>query len=139
MIANNELIKEFFKKIESPFDKKLGVKLIDAQESRVVIELGVNQDLTNSSGIVHGGVTASLCDTAMGASIMTLGVDPVTVEMKLNYLYPGGTDSKLIAIGKVVKQGRTLIIAEGDVYCKDKLIARSLGTYFAQNSTGNVV
>jgi acyl-CoA thioesterase len=68
----------------------------------------------------------------MGATVMTLGINPMTVEMKVNYLSPGGTDGKLIAIGKIVKNGRTLVIAESEVYYKDKMIAKSLGTYFVE-------
>ena len=70
---------------------------------------------------------------------MTLGINPVTVEMKLNYLAPGSVDGKLIAKGKVVKAGRTLVISEGEVYHKDKLIAKSLGTYYVKNPTKNAV
>lgn len=127
----NDILKE---SVKAPFNEKLGVKLIEAQKGRAVLELDAKQGLTNGLGIIHGGVTASLCDNAMGFAAMTLGIIPVTVEMKLNFLSPGSIEGTLVAKGRIVKEGRTLIIGEGEVYNGDKLIAKSLGTYFAQKS-----
>jgi uncharacterized protein (TIGR00369 family) len=139
MSSNNKLIIDFLKNIDSPFDKKLGVKLVEAKKGRVVIELRTKKSFTNSNGVIHGGLTASLCDAAMGASVMTFGINSVTVEMKVNYLSPGGPDGKFIAIGRVVKKGHTLVIAESEVYYKNKLIAKSLGTYFVEHPKENIV
>lgn len=127
----NEILK---KSMKAPFNEKLGIKLVKAERGRVILELDTKRDLANGIGIVHGGVTASLCDTAMGAAAMTLGINPVTVEMKLNFLSPGSIESVLVAEGRIVKEGQTLIISEGEVYNGDKLIAKSLGTYFVQKS-----
>ncbi len=137
MTINNKLENDYLKNLDCHFNEKLGIKVLESDEGRVIIALESKQDFTNSNGIIHGGVTASLCDTAMGASVMTLGINTITVEMKVNYLSPGGTDGKLIAIGKIVKRGRTFVIAESEVYYKDKLIAKSLGTYFVKNQKEN--
>lgn len=126
----NEILE---RSVQAPFNKKLGIKIIKAKKGSVELELDPKPDLANGLGIVHGGVTASLCDSAMGFAVMTLGIVPVTVEMKLNYLSPGSIDQKLIAKGAVVKEGRTLIIAESQVYSGEKLVAKSLGTYFGQS------
>ena len=92
MTINNKLENDYLK-LRLPFNEKLGIKVLESDEGRVIIALESKQDFTNSNGIIHGGVTASLCDTAMGASVMTLGINTITVEMKVNYLSPGGTDS----------------------------------------------
>ena len=81
MTANKEPVMKFLKKVNCPFNNKLGIKVIEAEKGRAVIELEVNKDLSNNYGIIHGGVTASLCDTAMGATVMTLGINPMTDEM----------------------------------------------------------
>lgn len=133
MIVNDELIVAFVKNMESPFDKKMGIELKKAEKGSAILELQTKQDFTNSLGIIHGGIIASLCDAAMGAAVMTLGIYPITVEMKLNYLFPGDVDRKLVAIGSIVKKGRTFMIIEGEVYHKDQLIAKSLGTYYVQD------
>jgi len=129
-IVFNEILS---RAVKAPFNKKLGIKMTKVQKGSVELELDTSRDLANGLGIVHGGVTASLCDSAMGFAAMTLGVFPVTVEMKLNFLSPGSIDERLIAKGKIIKEGKTLIIADGEVYNGGKLIAKSLGTYFIQN------
>ncbi|NLZ54490.1 MAG: PaaI family thioesterase [Thermoanaerobacteraceae bacterium] len=126
------------KAVQAPFNKKLDIKIINVQKGSVELELDTNRDLANGLGIVHGGVTASLCDSAMGFAAMTLGVFPVTVEMKLNFLSPGSIGDRLIAKGKIIKEGKTLIIADGEVYSGNKLIAKSLGTYFAQKTKSDI-
>ena len=130
MVVEKEILN---KAAQAPFGQKLGIKIIKAEKGYVELELDTNQDLANHIGIVHGGVTATLCDTAMGFAAMSVGVLPVTVEMKVNYLSPGSIGDKLIAKGKVVKEGQTLIVADGEVYDGETLIAKSLGTYFIQS------
>lgn len=133
MDISEETKSRLLQNLSSPFDGILGVKVVDAERGKVIIEVEPKEEFTNSLGIIHGGVTASLCDTAMGAAAMTLGITPVTVEMKINYISPAGTDSKLTGVGKVVKEGRTLIFTESEIYYEDKLVAQSLGTYIVKN------
>lgn len=136
MLTNQELAK-FLKHVESPFDEKLGIKVIKVEKGKAILELETKRDFTNNIGLIHGGVTFSLCDTAMGLAALTLGIDSVTVEMKINYLSPVKADEKITAIGKVLKKGRTFVIAESVVYQEDKLVAKSIGTHFVQNPTEN--
>jgi len=128
---NQELFEEIVNKsFNSPYHKLLKFELSELGLGTAEVEMAIEEDVLNGLGIVHGGATASLCDTAMGIAVRSLGAVPTTVEMKVNYLSPGPAGEKLRASGKVIKQGRTIIIAEGEIYCKDKLIAKSIGTYF---------
>ncbi|HHV82715.1 MULTISPECIES: PaaI family thioesterase [Tepidanaerobacter] len=134
MDISEETKSRLLQNLSSPFDGNLlGVKVADAERGKIIIEVEPKEEFTNGLGIIHGGVTASLCDTAMGGAAMTLGIIPVTVEMKINYISPAGTDNKLVGVGKVVKEGRTLIFTEGEIYYEDKLVAQSLGTYIVKN------
>jgi len=126
-----ELFEEIVNKsFNSPYHKLLKFELAELGRGTAAVEMTVGEDVLNALGIVHGGATAGLCDTAMGIAVRSLGAIPTTVEMKVNYLSPGPAGEKLRATGKVIKEGRTIITAEGEIYCKDKLIAKSLGTYF---------
>jgi len=74
------------------------------------VHLVPRPELTQQHGFVHGGVLATLVDTASGYaafSLMPADAAPLTVEYKLNILRPGGGD-KLVARARVVKPGRTL-------------------------------
>ena len=74
-------------------------------------------DLAQQNGYVHGGVVTSIADTAAGFAAMTLvepGSDVLTTELKVNFLRPAGS-GLLVAKGRVIKPGRTLIIVQADV------------------------
>jgi len=130
-IVDNDFLDKAF---QSPFNKIMGIKITKVHRGSIELELETIPDFANGSGNVHGGVTATLCDSAMGFAAMTLGVSPVTVEMKLNYLLPGHIGDKLIAKGKVIREGKTLIIVDCEIYSREKLIAKGLGTYIVQKS-----
>jgi acyl-CoA thioesterase len=126
-----ELFEEIVNKsFNSPYHKLLKLELVELGKGMAVVEITVDESILNALGIAHGGATASLCDTAMGVAVRTVGALPTTVEMKVNYLAPGPIKERLRAVGKVIKEGKTIIVAEGEVYCKDRLIVKSLGTYF---------
>ncbi|MDN5332048.1 MAG: hypothetical protein PWP45_1273 [Tepidanaerobacteraceae bacterium] len=97
----------------------------------------MNQVL-NTLGILHGGVSATLCDTAMGFSVKSLGKISTTVEMKVNYLYPINLGERVRACGKVIKVGENICVAEGEIINEiNKVAVKSLGTYFILKKYGN--
>ncbi|MCR4431395.1 MAG: PaaI family thioesterase [Tepidanaerobacteraceae bacterium] len=129
-----QLFEEIIEKsFNSPFHKLLNFELMELGRGTAVVEMDAKENVQNALGIVHGGATASLCDTAMGIAVRSLGTIPTTVEMKVNYLLPGPMGKRLRAVGKVIKEGRTIIVAEGEIYCDERLIAKSIGTYFDLN------
>jgi uncharacterized protein (TIGR00369 family) len=73
--------------------------------------------MINRSGVVHGGITASLADSTMGSLInkrLPEGYYAVTSEMKVNYLRVGiGTE--LIAQAKLIHKGQTLVVAQCEI------------------------
>ena len=69
-------------------------------------------------GFVHGGVVGMIADSAAGYAAMTMvpdGASVLTVEYKMNLLAPADGE-KLIARGKVVRPGRTLIVTQAEVF-----------------------
>ena len=73
----------------------------------------------NPAGTVHGGLAATMLDSCMGLSIMTLldkGVGSTTLEFKISFLRAITPETGLIrAEGKVVSPGRRVGTAEGRV------------------------
>ncbi len=60
----------------------------------------------NPMGTVHGGITATLCDTVMGCAIQTMlpaGAAYTTLEFKVNFARP-----ITVATGEVVCEGRVI-------------------------------
>jgi uncharacterized protein (TIGR00369 family) len=98
----------------------IGARLTLVEPGRVEIELPFRDDLTQQKGFVHGGILGMIADTACGYaafSLMPAGCSLVTVEYKINILSPAR--GSLVARGEVVKAGRTLTVARGEVYARD--------------------
>jgi len=118
--------------IRNRFNDYLGIELIHRDEKGCKVALKIRPELYNSiDGVVHGGVTSTLADVAMGhgAAPHVDGVQQcVTVESKIQYLYPARGEL-LEAQAYVLKSGRSLIIMEARVSCDGKLVAVATGTY----------
>ncbi|MCK6256885.1 PaaI family thioesterase [Fictibacillus sp. KIGAM418] len=115
--------------ISSLMDMKLNI----INDHKLEITVPITPLLSNTIGIVHGGLTATLMDTAMGtAANQTLseGSAAVTVEMKVNFTSPG-TGSFLRCEAEVLNRGKKVIVTESKVYGdQNQLIAVSTGTFF---------
>ena len=82
------------------------------------IRLRYRDDLTQQNGFFHAGITSTIVDSAggyAGLTLMAKGADVLTVEFKLNLLAPADGDY-LVAEGQILKTGRNLVIARGEVY-----------------------
>jgi uncharacterized protein (TIGR00369 family) len=105
--------------------------LID--EKTLEMEMPNSPLLDNSIGIVHGGLTATLLDTALGTLASHVPGNKkgaVTVELKVDFLTPG-IGEKFICRTEVVHNGRQLVRMEGKVRNeKGNLIASASGTFF---------
>lgn len=115
----------------SPFGDLLGMTLVAADEGSVVIDLDASGQHANPMGTLHGGVLASLADSAMGmayATTLAEGETFTTLELKINFLRPVW-DGRLRATGTVVNSGKSVGLAECDVLDdRGRLVARATST-----------
>jgi uncharacterized protein (TIGR00369 family) len=109
--------------------KTIGASLTSCEPGHVHITLPYDKKLCQQHGFIHGGIIATILDSACGYSafsLMPVDAEVLSIEFKTNLLAPAkGTEFR--AIGKVVKSGRTISVAEGSLYAMDiaqrKLIA----------------
>lgn len=117
---------------EIPYIKLLGMELVDLKTGEAVVRLKMRDELRQPHGLLHGGATASVIDTAMAFAVITvLGKDEKasTVDLTVHYLRPV-IDETITCTARVVKTGRRLLTISADVFNdKEKLIAASLSTY----------
>ncbi len=102
--------------------KTIGARIERVEAGEVELRLDVTPDIGQQHGAVHAGATFALGDSASGYAALTLmepGRDVMTVEMKINLLAPA-TGPRLIAIGRVAKAGRRLLITQCDVEAEDR-------------------
>ncbi|HZP99429.1 MAG TPA: PaaI family thioesterase [Reyranella sp.] len=113
--------------------RTLGYDIVAAAEGRVVIRCPPSDALLNPSGTVHGGVAATLLDSCMGLSVLTMlkkGLAQTTVEFKITLVRPIMPETGLIkAEGTVLNCGRRVGTAEGRLTdSQGKLLAHGTTT-----------
>lgn len=114
------------------FARLMGFQVEEAEEGRVVISCRRREDLLQQTGLLHGGVTGALCEAAAGYAALTVlpqGQSLIGVEYKINLLR-AITGEKAVAVGKVLKQGRTLVVVEVEAFNEgsDKVAAKMIFT-----------
>lgn len=111
----------------------LGMDVAEVADGRVVFTLEPDARMLNPIGSVHGGIAATLLDSAMGCAVHTTlpaGAGYTTAQLNLHYLrsmQPGmGT---VRAVGTVLHRGRRQATADGRLYDdQDRLLAHGTTT-----------
>jgi uncharacterized protein (TIGR00369 family) len=115
-----------------PFAKLIGMRLEGLAPDEAVISIDMRDDLRQPSGVLHGGVTATLIDTAMAFAVrtrMTPQQATATIDLTVHYLRPH-TAGKITCTARVVRAGKRIFTVSADVHnAEHKLIATGLSTY----------
>ncbi len=123
----------------SPFPTHMRMQLKAIAFDHAVVSLRTAACHLQPYGIVHGGVLATLIDTAtFWAAYLRLPDDDglVNIDLKLNYLKPVA-DGMLTATGRCIRAGRSLSYAEAGVMDADgKLVAHGTSTLMALPGKG---
>src|SRR5262245_39633915 len=122
MILGNPSNPHFADDVRSSFAKQTAMDLIGAKLGRVepgLVEvcLSYRADLTQQHGYLHGGIVATIADTACGYAAYTLmppNAEVLAVEFKINLLRPAKGE-EFVARAEVIKSGRTLSVVRADV------------------------
>ena len=111
------------------FHKAVGIEFVELHEDGATMRLEVRDEHLNGAGVVHGGVTFTLADSALGYGIYkALGKRCTTAEMKINYLKPVGR-GVLVARSRIVRSGRRLVVARAEVHSGAAHVAEVLSTF----------
>lgn len=108
-----------------------GFRVVELRLDYARLEVENRTALSNPSGIMHGGASFGLADTAVAAALLTrYGPDNalLTVEMKINYLEPI-LPGPVSAEAFVLRHSRRSAYAEVDIWSQGKLAARATTTY----------
>ena len=126
-----KLAHKVFKTI--PYVNLLGMELVDIDSPKAVVSMKMRDELRQPYGLLHGGATASLIDTATAFALISIFGDSkkfATIDLNVHYLRPH-TEGKTICTAEVIKPGKRISTLSADVVNKDgKLIATALSNYF---------
>ncbi|MBS0562158.1 MAG: PaaI family thioesterase [Proteobacteria bacterium] len=99
-----------------PVARLIGMDFAAVEHGSVTLRLAPGEHLYNPMGVVHGGMIATLLDSAMGCAVhstLPAGRGYTTLEIKVNYLRAVTEASgELVAIGRTVHAGRRTGVAE---------------------------
>ena len=132
-------------KVKKSFADQAVMKTIGASREaigagEIEIEFPYQSSLTQQNGFIHAGIVSTVLDSACGYaafSLMPEDASVLTIEFKINLLSPAKGD-RFRGYGKVKKAGRTISVAEAELYAFSdqgkKLVATMVGTLMAINN-----
>jgi uncharacterized protein (TIGR00369 family) len=116
-----------------PIAELMGFRLLEVADGRAVFGVTPAEFHYNPIGVVHGGLAATLLDSAMGCSVQTTlpaGAAYTTLELHTNFVAPITFDTgPLRCEGTVLHRGRTVATAEG------RLVVEASGKLVAHGTT----
>jgi uncharacterized protein (TIGR00369 family) len=102
-----------------PISELMNFGLTELSEGRAVFTVEPAEYHYNPIGVVHGGLAATLLDSAMGCAIhstLPAGVGYTTLEVKVNYIRPMSVETGIVRCeAKVIHVGGRTATAEGRV------------------------
>jgi uncharacterized protein (TIGR00369 family) len=111
----------------------MNFKLVEVSEGRAVFTIQPDERHYNGLGIAHGGLAATLLDSATGCAINTMmpaGRIFTTLEMKVNYVRPMTSEiGEVRCEANVIHVGGRIATAEGRIVDRNgKLFAHGTAT-----------
>jgi len=103
---------------EVPFLEHLDIRPLSAGGGKAAFEMEVGDVHLRTLGMVHGGVTASLLDTAVGFAAITVappGHHVVTVQLNMNFTRPLQAGETLRATAEVLHAGKRTAVVQAEV------------------------
>jgi uncharacterized protein (TIGR00369 family) len=113
------------------FAERIGARAEQAADGRAVVRFEATDEHLNPAGTVHGGVLATLVDTAMGTAVRSAtGADdvPATSQLTVTYLRPG-KPGPLEVTAELRSQGEHLTVCDADVVQDGRELVHAVATF----------
>ncbi|MEV8511065.1 PaaI family thioesterase [Dactylosporangium sp. NPDC051484] len=116
-----------------PVTHLLGAGRIEAEAGRVVVTLEPQEFHYNPLGSIHGGVLATLLDTAAACAVhstLPAGVGYTTLDLTTKFLRPASIASGVLTCeGTVISKGRRTALAQAQITdARGALVAHATST-----------
>lgn len=116
------------------FSQWLGVELLDVKDGYSKIKMLIRKEMINGLGIVHGGITFSLADSAFAFACNNRNVLSVALDTSINFLKPVNVGDELTAEAVELHNGKsTGLYSISITNQKDMLVAVFKGNCFRTN------
>lgn len=115
---------------ENPFGKMLNIELTGLGKGESCVEITVLPHHLNPHGTLHGGIIATMADIAMGVAVRTTGKSGMTINLNTNFIATALLGERVIARGKVVHDGNSIVSVECTISRGEDILARSTGVWY---------
>jgi uncharacterized protein (TIGR00369 family) len=113
------------------FAERLGARTEVSDDGSARLAFTAADEHLNQAGTLHGGVLATLVDTAMGAAVRSAAGDgdvPATSQLTVTYLRPG-KPGDLSVTARVRTRGEHLTVCEADVEQDGRSLVHAVATF----------
>ena len=113
------------------FAERLGAEVEVADDGSARMRFTAREEHLNQAGTLHGGVLATLVDTAMGMAVRSTTADgevPATSQLTVTYLRPG-KPGPLEVTARVRTRGEHLTVCEADVDQDGRSLVHAVATF----------
>src|SRR5688572_9187178 len=86
-----------------PFSIWLGIERVHESEGSSTLRMKVRKEMLNGFGIIHGGVTFSLADSALAFASNSHGIQSVSIDNSINYFEPAKEGDILTATTEEIR------------------------------------
>lgn len=116
----------------NPFFVMMGIDPVSFGEGSAVLSMQVRPDMLNGDGWLQGGVYTAITDEAMALAIITV-LDPderiATISESTSFM-ASVQEGTIRAAGRLIRKGRSVAFAEGEVTRGDgRVLARTTASF----------
>ena len=120
------------------FSRWLGIEVLESAEGLSKIKMVVREEMVNGHGVMHGGISFSLADSAFAFACNSHGQKAVSIETSINHVKPVFVGDELVATCEKESTSRSVGYYVARVTRKNELVGLFKGVAFRKQEEWNV-
>jgi acyl-CoA thioesterase len=111
-------------KYANPFFCLMGIDVISIEPGTAELKMQVRPDMHNGAGWLQGGILVAIADEAMALALYSLlsGTEGIATISESTSFIRGVQEGDILAKARVIRKGRRVAFAEGEVYSVNEVI-----------------
>jgi uncharacterized protein (TIGR00369 family) len=112
----------------------LGLKFYKHEDGTIFGNFFADPKFEGYSGIIHGGIVATLLDSAMTHCLLMKDIPALTGRLSIKYSTPIRTGTVVKLEAKVIDESHKIFTLEGKAYVDEKKAASAVAKYMRSDS-----
>ncbi len=125
-MSPNEVVNKMFE--QDRFSQWLGIQIVEIREGYSKIQMTIREEMENGFGIIHGGVTFSMADSAFAYACNNRNQKSVALDTSINFVKAVYVGDILTAEATELHNGRSTGLYQiAIINQKNELVAQFKG------------